>query len=161
MRGINSTAERGDASARDLPDHVRRAEWTQKSDQDLIAAIERNILFAGNVVGSVAKNLHDDIRGGKHGGAVGDDLRALLRILGIGIAGVDAGAGLYLHFKSRFGQRGEDGRYERDPPLPRINFFRHTNDHKALPVWRFWIAIPKIRSHPACIKRSGGRLPTN
>src|SRR5208283_3821590 len=89
---------------------------------------------ARDVVGAVAKNLHHYVGGGKHRGAVGDDLRALLDIKGIRIAGVDSSAGLYLDFETRFGQRRKDGRYKRDPPLPRITFFRHTDDHKALPV---------------------------
>ncbi len=148
---------------RDLLDHVRRTERTQKSNQDLIAAIERNVLLAGYVVGTVAKNLHDNVSGGKHGGAVGNDLRALVGILGIGIAGLDASAGLYLDFETRFGQRREDGRHKRDPPLPRITFFRHTNDHKALPVWRFCIAIPNLRFGAArfALSDSRGQHPTN
>jgi hypothetical protein len=126
--------KRGDASARDFLHHVRRTEGTQKSDEDLIAAKQRHILLPRQVVGTVAKNLHNNVSGGKHGCAVGDDLRALVGILGIGIAGLDSSAGLYVNFETRFGQRREDCRHKRNPPLARITFFRNTDDHEALPV---------------------------
>src|ERR1019366_8647464 len=136
--------KRGDASVRDLLHDVRRTEGTLKSDEGLIAAKQRHILLPGHVVGTVAKNLHDYVRGSKHGSAVRNDLRALVGILGIGIAGLDSSAGLYVNFETRFGQRREDYRHERNPPLPRISFFRHTDDHEALPIKRFCVAIEKI-----------------
>jgi hypothetical protein len=73
--------------------------------------------------------------------------------LGIGIAGLDPGAGLYVDFETRFCQRRENCRHKRNPPIPRINFFRHTDDHEnpaciAIPC----IAIEKIRSRPVRIK---------
>ena len=126
--------KRGDASLRDFLHDVLRAEGAQKSDEYLIAAKKRHILLPRHVVGAVAENLHDNVGGGKHRGAVRDDFRALIGILGIGIAGLDSSAGLYVDFETRFGQRRENCRHERNPPLPRINFFRHTDDHEDLPV---------------------------
>ena len=126
--------ERGDASVRDLLHDVRRSEGALKSDEDLIAAKKRHILLPCQVVGTVTKNLHDDVSGSKHRSAVRNDLRALVSILRIGIAGLDSSTGLYVNFKTRFGQRREDYRHERNASLPRITFFRHTDDHEALPI---------------------------
>jgi len=53
--------KRGDATARDFLHNVFRAERAQKADQDLVAAIERYVLLAGDVVGTVAENLHNNI----------------------------------------------------------------------------------------------------
>ncbi len=126
--------KRGDASVRDLLHDVRRTEGALKSDEDLIAAKQRHVLLPRHVVGTVAKNLHDNVSGGKHRSAVRNDLRALVGILGIGIASLDSSAGLNVNFETRFGQRREDYGHERNPPLPRISFFRHTDDHEALPI---------------------------
>ena len=124
---------------RDFLDDVRGTEWTQKSDEDLIAAKQRHILFSRHVVGTVTKDLHDNVSGGKHRSAIGDDLYvcALVGVLGIGIAGLDSSAGLDVDFETGLDQRREDCRHEGNSPLARIIFFRHTDDHEALPVWRF------------------------
>jgi hypothetical protein len=110
------------------------AERTEKTDENLIAAIKRDFLLASDVIGAIAKNLRDDIGGGEHGGAVGNDFRSLIRIKGIDIASLDAGTGLYLDFETRFGENRQNGRHERDPTIARITFFRNTDDHERLPV---------------------------
>ena len=99
--------KRGDASARDLLHDIQRAEGAQKSDEDLVTAKKRHILFPRHVVGAVAKNLHNNVSG-KHCSAVGDELCTLVRVLGIRIAGLTSGTGLYVDFETRFGQRWED-----------------------------------------------------
>src|SRR5208282_750669 len=95
--------ERGDAGVRNLLHDLFRAERAQKSDEYLIAAKQRYILLPRKVVGTVAKNLHDNVSGGKHRGAIRNNLRALVGILGIRIAGLVACAGLYMDFESGLG----------------------------------------------------------
>ena len=127
--GHQLDGKRGDASARDFLHDIQRAEGAQKSDEYLVAAKKRHILFPRHVVGTVAKYLHNNVSG-KHCSAVCDELCALVGVLGIGIAGLDSSAGLYVDFEARFGQRRENCRHERNPPIPRINFFRYTDDHE-------------------------------
>jgi hypothetical protein len=79
--------------------------------------------LAVDVVGTVTKNLHDDVSGSKHGGAISNDLCAFIGILGIGIPGINTSAGLYVDFEARLGQGGENGGHERDPPVLGISSF--------------------------------------
>ena len=119
------------------------AEGAKKSDQDLIAVKERDILFAGNIVRSVAKDLHYDVGRGEYRLAIGDDLRALVGILGVGIPSFDSCPGLHVNFETSFGKCRENRGHESNPPLSWINLFRNTDYQESLPVPRFWTSAPE------------------
>jgi hypothetical protein len=53
----------------------------------LAGAIERNVGFAGLVIGAIAEDLNDNIRGAKDLGSVSGYFRAFRGVLGVGIAG--------------------------------------------------------------------------
>ena len=101
--------------------------------------------MAVNVVGTVAEKLNNDVSGGKYRAALFDNFRALLGILRVGIAGSTASSRLHMDLETRFGQGGEDGRHERNPPLARIDFFGNANDHETLPVYRFFFFVPRLK----------------
>ena len=58
------------------------------------------------------------------------------------------GAGLDNDFKSRFREGGNDHGNKRNTPLPRIRFFRNTNNHEAVPfrAWNFKDPLPSRES---------------
>ena len=95
---------------------------------------ERNIGLAGLVVRAIAEHLHENIGLGEEFAAVGDNLRAFGGILGVGIAGVDAGAGLDVHFEAALGQRGNHQRHHSDAPFPRKSLARDSYDHAISPL---------------------------
>ena len=134
VRGINSDRKRGDAGGRDLLDNFFHPEGPQKTNQYLIAAEQRHILFACEIVGTVAEDLHDHIGSGKHSSAVGNDFRALVGVERVDIARLNSSSRLYVDFETSFGQRRNHRRHQRDPPLSGVDLFRHTDDQVSLPL---------------------------
>src|SRR5712692_5290939 len=105
---------------------------------------EWKIRFAGAIVRAVAQNLREDVGGAKNFGAVGENLRALGGIVGIGITGFDARARFERDLESGFRQRGQHRGYQRNAPLPRKRFAGHTNNHDA--------SSTEVGSDDVCVK---------
>ncbi len=122
--------ERRHTRLRDFLDNRGFAEGPQKSNEDLVTAEERHVFLAGDVVRPVTKHLHDDVGGRKYSSAVPHNLRALIGIVRVGVAGLDSCSGLNMHFEACFDKRWKHGWHERHPALSRINFFRNTDDQK-------------------------------
>ena len=130
VRGMSSTAKRGDAGLGDLLHGFGGGERAQESDEKLAAAHQREIGGAGFVVGAVAEDLNDDVALRENGGAVGENLRAFFLIRGVGISGGGAGAGFDGDFEAGFGQHGDDDGRQGDAALTGINFFGDSDDHE-------------------------------
>ncbi len=74
-------------------------------------------------------HLHDHVGAAEHVAPAGEDLGALRRIVGVGIAGLDSRAGLDSDLHSRLGKVGHHPRYQGHTPLPRKDFAGHADDH--------------------------------
>src|SRR5882757_5424276 len=92
---------------------------------------ERKVVFTGAIVGAVAKNLRDDVRGTENLGAIPQDFPAFGDVLGVRIAGFGTGAGFNDYFQSYLGQIGNHGGHKRYAPLPRKSLAGHTDNHEA------------------------------
>ena len=135
VRGISSTEKEVTLRVRDLLNGNKRPDGAQKSDQDLVAAKERQIGAARLVVRSVTEHLRDDVGRGKHLGPIRDNLCALGGVLGIGKARSDARAGLDDNLHACLGESGNDNGHKRHAPLPRICFSGNTDNHEASSLW--------------------------
>ena len=129
VRGISSTEKEVAPVAAIFLDGLHVAERPQEADQDLAPPQQRKIGLAGHVVGAVTQHLKNDVGRAKYLGALGHDLGALGDVVGIRVAGFDAGAGFNDDFQSGFFQVGNDCRYERNPPLPWKGLAGNTDDH--------------------------------
>ncbi len=131
VRGIISMRKGSDARAGNFLDNLARSQRPQKADQNLIAAHEREIGFAGALVRSVAEHLHDDIGVGEYGGAVGRDFRAFFGIYCVRIACFVPCILFDQNFQPGFGEIRNYGRNQRYPLLTRETFFGNADDHNA------------------------------
>ena len=109
--------------------HFGRAEGTEKSDQQLTAAHEREIGLAGDIIGAIAEDLHNNVSSGEYRGAIRQDLSAFFYVSCIGIAGLVAGAGFDDDLHARFGEHRDDGGNQRNAALSGITFFGDSNNH--------------------------------
>src|ERR1700686_2736884 len=91
---------------------------------------ERDVGLAGFVIGAVAKNLRDDVRGAKNLAAIPQDFRAFGDVIGVWITGFGTCARFNDYFESCFGEIGNYGGHQRDAPLPRKSFAGHTDNHE-------------------------------
>src|SRR6202040_1437629 len=103
----------------------------KKSDEHLIAMKERDVGLAGFVVRAVAENLRDDVRGAENFGTIAQDFRAFGDVIGVRIAGFQAGARLNDNFQACFGKIGNYGGHQRDAPLPWKGLTGNTDNHEA------------------------------
>jgi hypothetical protein len=95
----------------------------------LIAAQQRKISFAGDVIRTVAEHLHNNVCGAEHGSAIGENLPAFLDVSRVRIAGLRSRVRFDHHFESGLGENGCHRGNERDATLSRIAFLRNSNDH--------------------------------
>ena len=95
---------------------------------------QRNIGLAGLVVRAIAQHLHENIGLGEEFAAVGNNLGAFGGVLGVGITGCDACAGLDVHFESALRQRGNHKRHHSDAPFSRESLARDSDDHAISPL---------------------------
>src|SRR5258708_19978312 len=91
---------------------------------------EGEIVFAGAIIGAVAKNLRDDVRGTKNLGAIPQNFPAFGDVLSVRIAGFGTGAGFNDYFQSYLGQIGNHGGHKRYALLPRKSLAGHTDNHQ-------------------------------
>ena len=82
----------GDSRRGDLLERLYRAKRAQEADQRLSRFVQRHVIFAVDVIGTIAQHLQNGIGTAEHGGAVGNNLCALVHIGRIGIAGLFARA---------------------------------------------------------------------
>ena len=88
-----------------------------EANDRLIAAKQREIVLARDIVRPVAENLHDDIGGLENLGARGGELGALLHVVGVGIAGTHSRAGFHQDLETGLDQIGHNHRNQRHAPL--------------------------------------------
>ena len=98
MRGMSSTENDVTPVAAISSRAFARPERPQKSDQDLPAAQQRQVSPASTIIGAIRQHLDDDVSGAEDISAAGQNLRPLVGVVGVGIAGLHAGSGLHRHF---------------------------------------------------------------
>ena len=122
------------AGGGDLPDCFRGPERPDEADQDGLATQQGEVGAARLVVGSVAENLEDRVRGREDLGPGGDEPRALLDVRGVEVAGLEPGAGLDHHLATRLGERRDDRGHEGDAPLSGERLLHDADDHESRSV---------------------------
>ena len=111
-------------------------------------AEEREVRLPGNVIGTVAENLHNNVGGGEYRGAIGDDPGALFDVQRVGITGLGASFRLHDDFVPGFRQRGNDCWNKCDSSLSGITFFRNSNDHAVILSAMRWVSTKATTLNP-------------
>jgi hypothetical protein len=104
------------------------AERPQKSNQSLTAVEKGQIGSASFVIRSVAQDLYHHI-GAEYFRARGDNLCALINVLGVGVASFHASSGFDPNFHPNLGITRDYRRYKCYAPLPRKTLSGNTNNH--------------------------------
>src|SRR3984885_5793784 len=86
--------KRGDASLSNLLQDFKRTKRPEKSDENLVLPIERNVELTVDIVGSVTKHLGSEVGCGEYGCAIGDNLAAFFGVKHVEITCVNSSARL-------------------------------------------------------------------
>ncbi len=131
VRGISSTENDVTPGRRDLADRLDRSQRPQEADQHLLAAQQGKVVLAGLVVRAVTEHLDDDVGGAKTSARSATIFAPARRIIGVGIAGLGAGARFHDDLEAGLHEVRNHRGNQRHAPLAREALSRDSDDHEA------------------------------